>query len=340
MTGFDADPRDALALLGACPAYAATPLRALPGLASEGGVASIRVKDETARMGLGSFKALGGVYAVADLLRQRLGGAARPEALVGERAREAARTLTVACASAGNHGLAVAAGAAVFGARAVIYLAQTVPEGFAERLRAKGAQVVRAGAVYDEAMARAMEDARANGWTLVSDSSWQGYRTIPETIMRGYCVMAGEIADACRANGDWPSHVFLQAGVGGLAAAVAAHIRAHWDVQPHIAIAEPDRAPCLKASVEAGRPVRADGPVSNMGRLDCKEPSLVAFEVLRAAADRFALVTDEAATGTVALLARHGVRSTPSGVAGLAAALDAGLPGDARILFIASEGDG
>ena len=328
---FDPDPSDALALLSACPAYRVTPLRALDALAAEHGLASLHAKDETGRMGLGSFKALGGVYAVADLVRERAGTGD----LMSDAARAAATGLTVCCASAGNHGLSVAAGANVFGARAVIYLADTVPEAFAERLRAT---VVRAGAVYEDAMAQAMHDAEANDWMLVSDSSWHGYRTIPSTIMRGYCVMAHEMAEAFRANDDWPTHVFLQAGVGGLAAAVAAYIRARWDEQPRITVVEPDRAACLARSVEAGEPTRADGAVSCMGRLDCKEPSLVALEVLRDVADAFLTLTDEEADRAVAALETHGIASTPSGVAGLAAALRADLPADARALAVVSEG--
>ena len=331
---FDPDPSDAFALLFVCPAYRATPLRGLDALAAEHGLASLRAKDETQRMGLGSFKALGGVYAVANLVRERCGS----DDLMNDTARAAATGLTVCCASAGNHGLSVAAGANVFGARAVIYLADTVPEAFAKRLRAKGAKVVRAGAIYEDAMAQAMRDAVANDWQLVSDSSWDGYRTIPSTIMRGYCVMAEEMANDFRGEGDWPTHVFLQAGVGGLAAAVAAHIRTHWDEQPCIAVVEPDRAACLARSVEAEQPSRAEGAVSNMGRLDCKEPSLVAFEVLRDAADAFVTVTDEEASATVVTLEPYGIRSTPSGVAGLAAALRTDLPADARALVIVSEG--
>ena len=335
---FDPDPRDALALLSRCPPYRATQLRSLDGLARAHGLASLEAKDESVRMGLGSFKALGGVYAVADLVRQRARTLGADDDPMGEAARRAAADLTVCCASAGNHGLSVAAGARVFGAQAVIYLADTVPEAFAERLRSKGAAVVRAGEVYEDAMAQAMRDAKERGWQLVSDSSWDGYRTIPSTIMRGYCVMAHEMAGAFRERAQWPTHVFLQAGVGGLAAAVAAHIRAFWDRQPRITIVEPDRAPCLAQSVQAGEPTRADGPVSNMGRLDCKEPSLVAFEILRAAADDFVSVSDEEAQAAVATLADHGIATTPSGVAGLAAALKVEHLQEDRVLVIVSEG--
>jgi len=120
-------------------------------------------------------------------------------------------------ASAGNHGLSVAAGAQVFGARAVIYLADTVPEAFAELLRSKGAEVVRAGAIYEESMAAAQGAAAENGWTLLSDSSWEGYSAPAHAVMAGYTVLAAEIADEIP---DPPTHVLLQAGVGGLAAAM------------------------------------------------------------------------------------------------------------------------
>lgn len=336
---FDPDPSDALALLAACPVHAPTPLLSLPSLAASHGWAALDVKDETGRMGLGSFKALGGAYAVADLvraqLRRTLGREPAPRELTLPREAD----LVVACASAGNHGLALAAGARVFGARAVVYLADTVPEPFADRLRGLGAQVVRAGTVYDEAMATAARDAAERRWHLVSDSSWPGYRAIPSTIMRGYCVMAAEMAETFAARGIWPTHVFLQAGVGGLAAAVAAHIRAHWHEQPRIAVVEPEAAPCLRDSIRAGRPVRVEGPVSTMGRLDCKEPSLVAFEVLREAADECITVSDAAAAQAAKRLEPH-APTTPSGAAGLAGALAADLAGDARVLVIASEGPG
>lgn len=344
---FDPDPTAALALLAACPAHTVTPLVPLPGLAARAGIASLVAKDETARMGLGSFKALGGAFAVAELVRARCRAAWRrepaPEELAGIDARELAAELTVVCASAGNHGLAVAAGARVFGARTRVHLARSVPEAFAERLRAAGATVVRSGAVYEDAMEAAAREVDATGgdaggYRLVSDASWEGYVEVPITIMRGYCAMAHEMADAFATDGGWPSHVVLQAGVGGMAAAVTAHVRAHWAGRPEILVVEPDAAPCLARSVAAGRPVRAEGPVSTMGRLDCKMPSLIALEVLREAADRFVTIDDRAAETAAALLAEAGLATTPSGAAGVAAVLVADLPAHARALVIVSEG--
>jgi len=165
--------------------------------------------------------------------------------------------------------MSVAAGAAVFGARAVVHIAETVPESFAERLAAKGATVVRGGDDYAASMALAQESAETNGWTLLSDSSWPGYIDAPHRLMEGYLQLAAEAAEQIDAP---PTHIFLQAGVGGMAGAVAAYAREAWGDAPTICVVEPEFAPAILESINAGRVVFADGPVSEMGRLDCKEP--------------------------------------------------------------------
>ena len=342
MTPFVPDPTDPLALLGACPAHAPTPLRTLSALATRRGWGTLHAKDETARMGLGSFKALGGAYAVACELRARVEAATGrrpcPAELTGDAARRIASELTFTCASAGNHGLAVAAGARVFGARAAVYLAASVDEAFAERLRGRGATVVRAGAVYDDATAAAREAGDAPGHHLLADASWPGHVEPPARVMTGYAVIGEELRAAFEASGHWPTHVALQAGVGGMAAAIAAHVRARWAVQPEILVVEPDAAPCLRDSLAAGRPVRADGPVSTQGRLDCKEPSHLAFEILRDADVRCVTVSDALAEAAADELAGEGLATTPSGAAGLAGLDAADLPPGARPLILVTEG--
>lgn len=319
-------------LLGQCPAFAPTPLLASGALARAAGVAAFHVKDERQRMGLGSFKALGAAYVIAS-----------------DAAATGAPTLSTAlkdrvyvAASAGNHGLSVAAGAKIFGATAVIFLSESVPEAFAERLKAKDARVMRSGAIYEESMAAAAQAAERNGWTLLSDSSWPGYLEIPFRVMEGYLQMAAEAASAL---GQAPTHIFLQAGVGGLAAAVAAHARAVWGEGPHITVVEPDYAPALIESIRAGRMVKTDGPVSSMGRLDCKEPSLIALAGLARDADTFATISEEEAADTVSRLAAQGIGTTPSGAAGIAGPLHAGphaqalgLRPTSRVLTFLSEG--
>lgn len=314
-------------LLRQCPKAAQTPLADGSGLAP---VAAVWIKDERPRMGLGSFKALGAAYVIAR-------HAADLDATPG------ATTLTghtYVTASAGNHGMSVAAGARVFGAKAVVYIADTVPESFAARLQGLGAQVERAGAVYAASMDAARSAADANGWTLLSDSSWDGYTDLPHILMEGYVQMAAEAVAQCPAP---PTHVFLQAGVGGLAGAVAAYVRKAWGDGPRIIVTEPDAAPALQASITAGHCVFADGPDSIMGRLDCKEPSLIALNGLARDADDFLTLTDDEVMAKLADMATAGFETTASGGAGIAAmmtedvrtALEIGA--DARVLCFLSE---
>ncbi len=321
-------------MLRNCPAYEATPLHRLDRLAGELGIAALWAKDETQRMGLGSFKALGGAFAVAQMITD----AATTSDLTSQKARDAAAGMTFITASAGNHGLSVAAGARVFGARAVIVLSSSVPESFAKRIRAINAEVVRVDGSYEDSVAEAMRLAETKAWLLLADGSWEGYIERPAMVMEGYTVLAEECRSDFVTARLWPTHVFLQAGVGGLAAAVAAHIRELWDEQPHIIVVEPDAAPCLMASVKAGHLTRAEGPLSNMGRLDCKDASLIAFDSLRRDAESFVTVSDEEAVAAVALYGQHGIATTPSGAATLAA-LQLMSPGpDSRCLLIVSEG--
>lgn len=296
------------ALLNGCPAHAATPLVSAPVIAAQAGVANLVVKDERERMGLGSFKALGAAYVIAcDAVAS--GKEDLPTALNGQ---------CYITASAGNHGMSVAAGARIFGARAIVHIAETVPESFAERLRTKGAEVVRAGHDYEASMALAAASAQDNGYTLLSDSSWPGYMDRPHRLMEGYLQMAAEALDQCSAA---PTHMFLQAGVGGLAGAVAALVRDRLGEAPKIVVVEPEAAPALYRAIEAGRFVAASGPVSAMGRLDCKEASLIALKGLSQDADGFQLITEEEAASAMPIMADAGLAGSESGIAGVAGLL-------------------
>ena len=321
-----ADASDVAQLLQRCPAHMPTPLRNEPALAARLGIAQLWLKDERGRMGLGSFKALGAAYAIA-----REAAATQAPDL-----RHALQGRVYVTASAGNHGLSVAAGAQIFGARAVIYLARAVPEPFAARLRAKGAEVIRDGADYEASMQAAARAAQANGWTLLSDSSWPGYSALPLRVMEGYLQLAAEAAAQIDQP---PTHILLQAGVGGLAAAVAAHARHIWGDGPQIIVVEPQAAPALIDSIRAGKLVTTTGPVSCMGRLDCKTPSMIALHGLAQDADGFMTLSEDEAQRAVDLLAQHDLPTTPSGAAGIAALL-AGLelPRTARVMAILSEG--
>ncbi|MFY9211557.1 MAG: pyridoxal-phosphate dependent enzyme [Aestuariivita sp.] len=324
------DVNAVLALLERCPAHAQTPLVESVDLARDMDVAQVHVKDERGRMGLGSFKALGAAYVIAHDAQAR-GVADMGSALAG---------VTYVTASAGNHGLSVAAGAAVFGARAVVYIAETVPEAFAARLRDKGADVVREGAIYEDSMAAAERAAEREGWVLLSDSSWPGYVARPYRLMQGYLALMAEVFTQIPTP---PSHIFLQAGVGGLAGSCAAIARRTWGDAPRIIVVEPAAAPALEASIRAGQFVISSGPSSAMGRLDCKEASRIALKGLAQDADGFALISEEEAQAAVERLAELGITSTPSGAAGIAGLLsgdraDLGLSQTSRVLVILSEG--
>ena len=324
------DPEKPLALLSACPIYAPTPLE-LHHCDGRG----ILIKDETARMRLGAFKALGGVYAVAKLIEAQIGKTFLPQDFLHEDVSAISKDITFVCASAGNHGIAVAAGARLFGAKARIHLAETVPEEFAHRLNERGAEVVRSGADYEASIEAAIADAKTSGAIHLADGSWLGYTEPPRLVMEGYTVMAEEMRKTLQASGKWPSHVYLQAGVGGFAAAIAYMIRQNWTVQPNIIVVEPDAAPCLAESVKAGAVTTVSGPVSSMGRLDCKTPSLLAYDILKDCADDWVTITDQEAEAAIAHAEKLGIASTPSGVAGLAACLIGNTPAP---LVIISEG--
>jgi len=320
-------------LLSACPKYKPSPL-----IKKSFQNNSFWIKDETQRMGLGAFKALGGVYAVGSIIAEKQGLPLKTDSFFLDEFKSCARGLTFVCASAGNHGLAVAAGAQIFGAKARIHLSDTVPENFAERLIKKNAQVVRSGANYEESIEAAIADAKSNEAIHLADGSWPGYIEPPRLVMEGYTIMAKELCDEFERLNDWPTHVYLQAGVGGFAGAVALEIRNSWREQPKIIIVEPDAAPCLKQSIEHGKILTVEGPVSEMGRLDCKTPSMLAFDILSEAANEFCLITEEQAQNAARLSNEMGLATSPSGAAGLAALL-ANPHKDASSLVFFTEGN-
>ncbi len=317
-------------LIKKCPKHAVTPLICADEIANKFGVAEVFLKDERTRMGLGSFKALGAAYVIANEANNR--NVENFEAALKDR--------TFAAASAGNHGLSVAAGARIFGAKAIIFLAAAVPELFAEKLRKMGAEVKRAGATYEESMAAAQLASDRNGWTLLSDASWPGYTDLPRRLMEGYLLMAVETENQLEQP---PTHIFLQAGVGGMAAALAAYFRTIWGTDPRIIVVEPKAAPALLESIRAGKPAVTTGPVSNMGRLDCKEPSLIALNGLARGANQFVTISDDQAEQILVVLKSAGIDTTPSGGAGMAALANGvgrarlGLNSKSRVLAIISE---
>ncbi|MBY6206215.1 MULTISPECIES: diaminopropionate ammonia-lyase [Halomonas] len=334
------------------PGYAPTPLVGLDGLAKACGVAVIDYKDEAERFSLKSFKALGGAYAVLRLIKRRLGEAVTSDALMRGEYRTALEGLTVCCATDGNHGRSVAWGASQFGVRCVIYLHATVSEGREQAIADFGAEIRRVPGNYDDSVRQAAEDAAEYGWCVVSDTSYPGYMDVPRDVMQGYSVMVDEAVAQMRQP---PTHCFVQGGVGGLAAATLAQLwEAYGAERPRLVVVEPERAACLLASAEAGRPVAVEGELDTlMAGLACGEVSLLAWEVLDEGVDDYVAVSDEAAVEVMQLLAAGVAGDSPlvageSAVAGLAGLLIAqqdpelgarlGLTAESRVLLIGSEG--
>jgi len=340
------------------PGYAVTPLCVLPGLARKAGVASIHYKDEGSRFGLGSFKALGGAYAVARLLcrelGQRLGRPVSHTDLQSDPAlRQACADITVTCATDGNHGRSVAWGAQMLGCRCVIYIHASVSQGRKQAIARYGAQVVRTSGNYDEAVQQADHDAKAQGWFVISDTSYPGYMDVPRDVMQGYQLMVHEAVSALP---QWPTHVLVQAGVGGFAAAVCAYFwERHAEQRPVFVVVEPERADCLLQSARAGEVVAVKGDLDTlMAGLACGEVSLLAWQVLASGANAFCTIPDASAVEAMRLLASPqpgdpAIVAGESAVAGLAALLlmaqdpaactKLGLTPDSRVLFFGSEGD-
>ena len=344
--------RRAKAEITSWPGYAPTPLLDLAAVARAAGLGSVQMKDEAPRFGLGSFKALGGAYAVAQVLGAELarrGVAARAGSgeLVAGIYAAATGGITVTCATDGNHGRSVAWGAQRFGCRCVIYVHATVSQGRVDAIARYGAEVRRVAGTYDDAVREAARVADAEGWFVISDTSYPGYTTVPVDVMQGYRVMADEALEQWQ--GAPPTHCFMQGGVGGAAAAVSVQLRGRVVPRPMFIVAEPDRAACLLASAEAGEPVAIPGDLDTlMAGLACGEPSILAWQELGRAADAFMAVPDEAAVECMRLLARQGIVAGESGVAGLAALLLAAadpaaraalnLGPESRVLLFSTEG--
>jgi diaminopropionate ammonia-lyase len=345
--------RRARAEITAWPGYAPTPLIALPEIAAAAKIAAVYYKDEGPRFGLGSFKALGGAYAVQKLLttelsRRGIANNATAAELEAGTYAEATKAITITCATDGNHGRSVAWGCQRFHASCVIFVHPEVSAPRRAAIAAFGAEIREVPGTYDDSVRAAQHAADAEAWHVVSDTSWPGYLEIPRDVMQGYRLMAEEALFALATP---PSHAFIQGGVGGVAAAVAVQLRTHGAPACRLIVAEPDRAACLLASAEAGLLTAVTGPLDTlMAGLACGEPSLLAWQELERAAFAFMAVPDAAAVECMRLLARRPrpIVAGESATAGLAALLLAarepyaraalGLDKDSQVLLFGTEG--
>ncbi len=310
--------------------YQPTALYPLGGLAGEIGIGSLFYKDESTRFGLGSFKALGGAYAVQQALQQALDAQLADTAVTlddihHKRYPELAGDMTVVTATDGNHGRSVAWGAQRFGCQCMIYMHEHVSLARREAVEAYGAQVVRVAGNYDDSVRQADQDAKDNGWQIVSDTSYPGYMEIPRDVMAGYTLMTTETMD--QLPGDIvPTHIFIQGGCGGLAGAVCADFWFRYGVDmPHLIVVEPVPAACLYESARAGEPQLVNiVNESLMAGLSCGEVSLLGWQILKAGARHFLTISDAPVAPLMQEMA-NGARGDPAIVAGESAI--AGLAG-------------
>lgn len=335
-----------------------TPLWNLPDLAQRLGVGELRLKDESKRSTLNSFKALGAPIALVRLVARRIPGIEPTEVLRGSSA-DILRDLVVISATDGNHGRALAAAAQSSGVRCVIVLHKNVCIEREQAIAEFGAEIIRIDGSYDESVNEAARLAVLNGWEVISDTSYEGYETVPRDVMQGYGTIPDELVECCNGGSDEKSlqftHVFLQGGVGGMAAGIVSYLHEVMGAdRPTIVIVEPDQADCLMQSALQGKPAAATGSVDSlMAGLACGETSPLAWRFLETTADFFITVSDQEAKDAMCTLAHGSAQDLPivsgeSGAAGLAglvsvAADDAaraqiGLDGHSSVLLISTEG--
>ena len=335
--------------------YAPTPLYRLTDLANKIGIADIMYKDESPRFGLQSFKALGGAYAGLRVIQRELTRQLNRDVSVAEirsgALAEHIGRITLTSATDGNHGRSLAWGAQLFGAPCRIYIHEFVSENRAQAMRDYGAEVIRISADYDESVRVTRRESDENGWFVVSDTSWDGYTQAPTDVMSGYGVMVDEISVDLSES---PTHLFIQGGVGGLAAAVTARMRQKFGNATRIVMVEPALAACLYESGKSGVATTVTVHEETiMAGLSCGEPSALAWEILNEEVCDFLTIPENVVGPAMRLTANPPgndpvITAGESAICGLAALIMAsltpamkkqlGLDQHSRVLLIGSEG--
>ena len=281
--------------------YSPTPLLKLNKLNEELKFKEIYYKDEDKRFNLKSFKALGGAFAVNKIANER-------------------KDMTVATATAGNHGRSVAWGAQRLGLKCKIFISGNVSESRATAMKNLDAKVIRVKGNYDDSLKECIKQSQKNNWEIVQDVSWKNYEKTPQLIMAGYTIMIKEIFD--QIENDSITHVFLQAGVGGMAAAMIAGFAKFSKNVPKFIIVEPENADCVFKSIENNKPTRVDIKKETlMGGMSCGDVSTVAWKILQNSTNYCLTISDKAISSVVALLA-EGHLSDQKIIAG-----ECGVPG-------------
>lgn len=277
--------------------YLPTPLRCLDAFAQMLGVSKVLVKDESQRFGLNAFKMLGASYAIARLLCERYDIDIADFTTENFRARGYPR-ITFATATDGNHGRGVAWAARELGQRAVIYMPQGSTQERQDHITRLGAECVVTDMNYDDTVRHSVRIALEHDWEVVQDTSWEGYTRVPSWIMQGYSTLADEAVEQMHAMGaERPTHVFLQAGVGALAAGVLGYLVDVFGAKRlHSVIVEPELASCLYLSGIKGEMVKVGGRMETiMAGLACGEPNPIGWPLLRSCVSQFTSCSDSVA---------------------------------------------
>jgi len=345
--------------------YEPTALHSLNELSNMLNVSRIWVKDESKRFGLNAFKVLGGSYAIGKYLASQFNldiSDISFEKLKTPEFKQRLGKLTFVTATDGNHGRGIAWAAEQLGQRSVVFMPKGSSKSRLENIRSEGAKAEITDLNYDDSVRKATAFAELNGAVLVQDSAWEGYEEIPMWIMQGYCTLIDEAMEQIKAEGSpYPTHVFLQAGVGSFAASMLGYLLAKFDQdRPITVIVEPDSAACIFKSAEIadGRPHSVTGDLNTiMAGLACGEPSTVAWSILRDYADMYISCPDTVSAKAMRMLGNPlpgdpPIVSGESGAVGLGVlsmimedptlrevAVKLQLDEHSRILIISTEGD-
>jgi len=314
--------------------YAPTPLLLLDKLSTELKLKRIFYKDESKRFHLKSFKALGGSYAVEKITKGN-------------------KEIVISTATAGNHGRSVAWSSKKLGLKCKIFISEYVSETRAEAMRGFGADVIRVKGNYEDSLNECIKQSNQNNWQIVQDVAWKNYMLVPKLTMAGYSVMMKEISE--QINNQKVSHIILQAGVGGMAAAMVAGLARYLNHVPQIIIVEPDSAACVLASINTGKIEKISiEKESIMGGMSCGEVSLVPWQILKKSVNYCVTVSDDYISKTIKYLANcelsyekiiGGECSTPGIISLIGLCNDAkirkkiNLNEDSNVLLFGCEGD-
>ncbi len=261
--------------------YNATPLIELKKLSDNLKLKNIFYKDESKRFHLKSFKALGGAYAV-------------------ERVKEGKKNITVSTATAGNHGRSVAWGAQRLGLKCKIFISEYVSDARAEEMRKLGAEIIKVKGNYEKSLEECINQSNKNGWEIVQDVAWENYENVPKLTMAGYSVMIKEISNQ---TDQYITHIFLQAGVGGMASGAILGVAQYFKRIPKIVIVEPENADCVLQSIDKGSLQKVNiKKESIMGGMSCGEVSLVPWKILKNSVNLCTSISDKNVAKTITML--------------------------------------